>query len=170
MAEAPKKLKPSTIRRPWHGYKTQENLNAKRSGIPLLSVVNTNAHKRIEGIRNSDDYQAAQAHNAESASQEPVLKGRQNGRFLIFDEPNASAPQQASSLEVPLREQIGRFTINTAPLQQTTTSGRPYTISNAKNGGRRTRKHRRKNVSRLNRHVRNTSRNGAHHGLVRRRH
>jgi hypothetical protein len=159
MAEEPKilKLKPSEKVYPWYG-KSQKELNIERSGIPLLKVVNRNAHKRIEGIRNSDDYQAEQAHNAQSASQEPVLKGQQHGRFLIFDEPSAPAPQQ-----------IGRFTIKTTPLQQTTTSGRPYTISNA-NGGRRTRKHRRKNVSRLNRHVRNTSRNGAHHGLVRRRH
>lgn len=79
-----KKLKPSEKIYPWYG-KSQKELNKERSGIPLLSIVNEKAHQRIASIRNSPDYQAAYAQNAQSALQDPVLKGSQHGRFLVFD-------------------------------------------------------------------------------------
>jgi len=36
------KLRPNTtIRRPWHSYKNQAELNEERSGIPLMAVVHS---------------------------------------------------------------------------------------------------------------------------------
>jgi hypothetical protein len=189
MADQPKpKLKPSTILRPWHGSKTQANLNAERlspwhgypqnakrlNSNPLLKVVNERAHKRIANIRNSRSYQEAHDQNAQSALKLPKLKGMQIGRFSV----------SSSSVKpvVLLNGKHGRFTVSneepsaasasatsvaasvpSLPSHHKTSRGRAFTIENRSNGGRRTRKHRRKNISRRRRHVgrRRTHRNGA---------
>lgn len=187
------KIKPSKTVYPWYG-KSQETLNAERSGIPLMTVVDTKAHRRIASIRNSENYQAAHAENARSSLKVPKLKDTTKiGRFVISNSSNqsiknsASAANTSSSPPIPLvllNGKHGRFTVsNTEPsiasisnhsvvLPSSTQNGvyGRFTVSNVPQGGLRTRKHRRKNVSRLNRNVRNISRNGAHHGLVRRRH
>jgi hypothetical protein len=58
------KLRPNTtIRRPWNGYKNQEELNEERSGIPLMAVVYSNCQSVLEKPN----------------------KGVQHGRFIVSD-------------------------------------------------------------------------------------
>lgn len=166
-----KKLKPSEIVYPWYG-KSQAELNKERSGIPLMTIVNRNAHERIEKIRTSKNYQNAFAQNAQSALKQPNISasGSKYGRFMVFN----VAEQEEPSSEHSSVQQVGRFKISDAenelqsPDENKKKVGR-FTISNSPKGGRRARFHSRKNLSRLNRHVRNTSRNGAHHGRSSRR-
>ena len=188
MAEAPNNkltLRPSIYRRPWHDNKDQSELNAERLSPwhgyaqnakrsipedpdPLLKIVNEKAHTRIAKIRNSRNYQEAHAQNAQSALKVPKLKGVKIGRFSV----------SSSSVKpvVLSNGKYGRFTVrNEEPSVASASSAaasmpapnikprRTFEVSNSPQGGRRTRKPSRRNISRRRRHVgrRRTHRNGA---------
>jgi hypothetical protein len=161
------KLRPSTYRRPWHGYKSQEELNNERTKIPLMKVVNENAHRRIAAIRNSPNYQAAFAQDARSAlkivkaPKTPILE------FTDVHESNHSlnvSPNQPSIKlgrfsvsDAPTSVEVGRFSVSDAP---TSVKVGRFSIEDSKGGGRRRKI--RNNISRRRRHVgrRRTHRNG----------
>lgn len=181
MADQPKPkkltLKPSTYRRPWHGYQSQKELNKERTKIPLMTVVNQKAHARIAAIRNSRNYQEAHAQNAQSALKVPKLKGIKVGRFNVSrSTPNidnseliVSRSEPSVTPPIPLvliNGKHGRFIVSETEPSATSSPPirrRVFEVSNAPEGGRRTRKHSRRNISRRRRHVgrRRTHRNGA---------
>ena len=168
---------------PWHGYAQNAKRSIPEDPDPLLKVVNKKAHERIAKIRNSRNYQEAHAQNAQSALNVPKLKGVKIGRFTVSSEEPSAASASATSVAsssppIPvdlLNGKHGRFTVSSEkpavaassipsmPSYHTTSSGRPFTISNRLGGGRRTRLHSRRNISRRRRHVgrRRTHRNGA---------
>lgn len=81
------KLRPNTtIRRPWNGYKTQAELNEERSGIPLMSVVNTTTNTSVDAIRNSSNCQSTINHGLYVVNEKTSLLENSTvkiGRFKI---------------------------------------------------------------------------------------
>ena len=171
MAEAPKKLelKPSKKAYPWYGNQNQEHLNALHQNVPLLHKVPRHKYfseivlkpkrKLIKpnGIYgrftvSNEEPSVASASATSVASSSPSISSlKPNGRYGRFtvsnEEPSvASASSAAASIPAP----------NIKPR-------RTFEVSNSSNGGRRTRKHPRRNISRRRRHVgrRRTHRNGA---------
>jgi len=166
MAEtARKKLTLKASTRPLHlgDRSTQAQRNSQRTGIPLMTIVNQEAHERIKAIGNSENYQAAHSQNVQSALQAPKIQGKQHGRFLVFD---INEPNNGSQADLPAQPtvsnsssvQIGRFSVSDTP---TSIKIGRFDVSES-NGGRRRRKTRR-NISRRRRYVnrRRTYRNGA---------
>jgi hypothetical protein len=169
-----------------------ERLRKKRLNVkghdPLLNVVNEKAHKRIAAIRNSRNYQEAYTQNAQSALKLPKLKGMQIGRFSVSSTPSiqnsalvastssaTSSAASPSSVKPLINGKHGRFIVSneepaaasasaaaSMPAQHTKPK-RVFEVSNSPEGGRRTRFHSRRNISRRRRHVgrRRTHRNGA---------